>query len=56
MPLRNETYFNSYKLVNGNPVLFLNISQQDIINTDISSRFKNDYDECHLTYKIIQID
>ena len=45
MPLKNESYFNSYKSINGYPVLFLNVSQKDDINADISSRFQNYYSE-----------
>ena len=57
MPMKNESFYKSYKSVNGYPVLFLNISQKENITIDISSRFKNVYTEsCHLSYKISESD
>ena len=51
MPLKNESSFNYYKSIDGYPVLFLNNSQNENINIDISPRFKNDYPEsCTLYY------
>ena len=41
----------------GYPVLFLNISQKESININISPRIINDYSEsCDLSYKIVKID
>ncbi len=57
MPLKNESSFNSYKSIDGYPVIFLNNSQNENINIDISARFKNDYPEsCTLNYLISKID
>ena len=57
MPLKNESYFNYYQSMQGYPVLFLNISQKESINVDISPRIINDYSEsCDLSYKIVKID
>ena len=51
MPEKNEPYFNKYKSINGNPVLFLRLSQKEKINIDIKSRFKNSFPKsCPLTY------
>ncbi len=51
MPLKNESYFNYYKSIEGYPVLFLNISQNENVNIDLSPRFINDYPEsCSLNY------
>ena len=35
MPFKNESYFNSYKKIDGNPILFLNISQNKNTEIDI---------------------
>ena len=50
MPFKNESYFSFYKSTNGYPVLFLNLSSKENINVDISSRFKNLYPKCLLSY------
>ena len=55
MPLKNESYFKSYKFFNGYPVLFLNVSHDENKIIDVSKRFKNDYPECLLSYKILDI-
>jgi hypothetical protein len=56
MPLKNESYFNSYKSVNGYPVLFLNVSQKEEVNINIISRFKNKFSEsCKLSFQISYI-
>ena len=57
MPLKNESFYNSFNLINGHPVLILNISQDETINADISKRFINDYSEsCALSYKIVKVE
>ena len=56
MPLKNESYCKSYKFINGYPILFLNISQDENKIIDVSKRFKNDYNECLLSYKILDIE
>ena len=57
MPEKNEPFFNSYKSVNGNPVLVLSLSQKENINVDIKSRFKNSLPKaCPLSYYISEIN
>jgi hypothetical protein len=57
MPEKNELYYSSYKSIDGNPVLFLNISQKENINVDIKSRFKNSLPKnCPLSFKISEIN
>jgi hypothetical protein len=57
MPLKNESFSNSFNSINGHPVLILNISQDENIKADISQRFTNDYSEsCTLNYKILKVE
>ena len=45
MPLKNESFFSSYKSIDGYPVLFINISQSSSINVNIKQRFNNLFTE-----------